>query len=64
MKVICNGYKDCIFKYNCYHSTPHEYEDNECYDSVVFRSEDCKCDEKNIIIYSRKLKLKNLKNAI
>lgn len=62
MKVICNGYKDCIFKLTCYHSTPHEYEDDECSKSVIFRYEGCECDEKNIIIYSRKKKLKNLKD--
>ena len=59
MKVICSGYKDCIFKLKCYHSTPHEYEENDC-DKSIFRHVNCECNEKNLIIYSRKSKLNNL----
>jgi hypothetical protein len=62
MKVICKGYKDCVLRFNCYHSTPHEYNKEDCSESVVYRYENCICEEKNVIIYSRKNKLKNLKN--
>lgn len=61
MKVICSGYKSCIFRLNCYHSTPHEYEEDDCSNSV-FHNKDCECNKKNLMIYSRKDKLKTLKN--